>query len=123
MVTKKIESHFGSDISQSCTTSDKRVAESMFIFPVTGLDIGGVVSGLSSGRSVGCDGVSAKFVMRCSHIIADVVALLINLSFEKGSFPDVLKISTVVPVPKKGSASDIENYRPISLMSIFFKNF
>ena len=46
---------------------------------------------------------------------------MINLSFSTGIFPNVLKIAKVLPLFKGGSSQDINNYRPISLLSIFDK--
>ena len=46
---------------------------------------------------------------------------IINLSFSTGKFPDHLKIAKVIPVFKNGSVADVNNYRPISLLSIFDK--
>ena len=46
---------------------------------------------------------------------------IINLSFEKGIFPEAIKLARVIAIFKKGSTQDINNYRPISLLSIFDK--
>ena len=46
---------------------------------------------------------------------------LINLCFETGVFPDILKVAKVTPLDKKSSKFDVLNYRPISLLSIFSK--
>ena len=46
---------------------------------------------------------------------------IINTSFNSGMFPDALKIVKVVPIYKRGPDSDVNNYRPISLLSIFDK--
>ena len=37
------------------------------------------------------------------------------------SIPDEWKAASVVPVHKKGSKSDVQNYRPISLTCIIMK--
>ena len=56
-----------------------------------------------------------KCCTELSHILAD----LINLSITCGKFPDLLKYATIVPIYKKGNHQDIENYRPIALLSVF----
>ena len=42
---------------------------------------------------------------------------IINLSFNQGKFPAVLKIASVAPTLKKCGKLDVSNYRPISLIS------
>ena len=49
--------------------------------------------------------------------VSNPLADLFNLSFSSGKFPSVLKIAKVVPVYKKDSKLDYQNYRPISLLS------
>ena len=41
---------------------------------------------------------------------------LINVSFNKGIFPDFLKVTNVIPIHKKGEKLDPNIYRPISLL-------
>jgi len=43
------------------------------------------------------------------------------LSLQSGQFPDAWKEAQVVPILKKGSASDKQNYRPVSLLSVVSK--
>ena len=51
--------------------------------------------------------------MALSHIF--------NLSLSTGKVISDFKIAKVIPLYKKGDASDINNYRPISLLSNIFK--
>ena len=48
---------------------------------------------------------------------------MINMSFNQGVFPNILKIANVIPVHKKGDKLDCNNYRPISLLSNISKIF
>ena len=38
------------------------------------------------------------------------------------TIPDNMKISVITPIYKKGKPDDINNYRPIALLSQFSKN-
>ena len=54
---------------------------------------------------------------------SDVIAELVNSSLASGVFPSSLKTAKVVPIHKGGIKLDIQNYRPISLLSAFSKIF
>ena len=62
-----------------------------------------------------------KIIKQVCEEIADPLVLLINKSIATGKFPSILKTTVVVPLPKKGDTLDIENYRPISLLSTLSK--
>lgn len=55
--------------------------------------------------------------------ISPVMAELINRSLIGGIFPDFLKLSRVIPLPKEGDRADPCNYRPISTVHVFSKVF
>ena len=59
------------------------------------------------------------------QIVADLIVFplchIINMSFLKGIFPEKLKIMKVIPQHKGRSMQDLNNFRPISLLSIFDK--
>jgi len=63
--------------------------------------------------------------MRFLLIVADLIVVplckLVNVSFSTGVFPDVLKIAKIIPLHKRGSTQELNNFRPISLLSIFDK--
>jgi hypothetical protein len=46
---------------------------------------------------------------------------IINLSLSTRYFPDQLKIAKVKPLYKKGCETDVGNYRPVPLLSVFYK--
>ena len=54
-------------------------------------------------------------------IIVVPLCKIINKSFSEGVFPEAIKIAKVIPTLKAGDPLDVNNYRPISLLSIFSK--
>ena len=67
----------------------------------------------------------ASIPLRLLKIVADLIVVplcrIINISFTTGVFPDVLKVSKIIPLHKGGSTLEVNNFRPISLLSIFDK--
>ena len=55
------------------------------------------------------------------HLISAPLAIIINLSLQKGIFPDKLKIANVIPIYKADDPSHFTKYRTISLLSNFAK--
>ena len=47
--------------------------------------------------------------------------MLYKKCFCAGYFPDSIKITKVIPIYKNGIKDNIENYRPISILSILSK--
>jgi hypothetical protein len=58
-------------------------------------------------------------IKQCTELLKKPLANIYNSSLESGIFPDELKIAKIVPLYKKGSTRDIQNYRPIALLSVF----
>ena len=56
-----------------------------------------------------------------ADLIIEPLCEIISNSFSSGIFPDALKICKVVPIHKGESTQELNNYRPISLLSIFDK--
>ena len=72
-------------------------------------------------KSTGPSSIPLKLLKLISDLIIIPLCNLINKSFSSGIFPDLLKIVKVIPIHKGGSTQDMNNYRPISLLSIFDK--
>ena len=72
-------------------------------------------------KSTGQDMIHPKLVNHAAHIISCPLAHVINCSLSQGVFPDKLKVAKVIPVYKKGSVTNVGNYRPISVLPVFSK--
>ena len=60
--------------------------------------------------------ISALKIANTSRKFTEALARVIDKSFREGVFPHQLKSARVVPVYKEGTKTDVENYRPISLL-------
>ena len=65
--------------------------------------------------------VPTRFLKLAKDVISVTFSVMCNSAFEEGVFPDKNKSPKVIPNDKMGSAKDISNYRPISLLSTFSK--
>jgi hypothetical protein len=70
-----------------------------------------------------CDinGQSTKMIKFLCNEIATPLSHIFNLSLTQGIFPEKLKNCRVIPVYKAGDQLDVDNYRPISLLSSISK--
>lgn len=78
---------------------------------------------LDKNKGAGPDRIPAIFIANCASSLAYPLCFIYNFSLEHGVFPSVWRKANVIPIPKAGKANDIENYRPISLLSILGKVF
>ena len=78
---------------------------------------------MDASKSSGPYSVPVTILKIIRDYISEPLACLVNDSFASGNFPEKLKLARITPVFKKGSRSDIDNYRPISVLSNFSKLF
>ena len=63
-------------------------------------------------------------ILSCAkYIVSGPLADIFNMSAQKGVFPPKLKQAKVIPVYKSNDDTVRGNYRPISLLSIFYQIF
>ena len=67
------------------------------------------------------DRLSIKLVKLSTPLITHAMTVIFNKSIKSGSFPWEWKISNVTPVYKTGPREDMNNCRPISVISIVAK--
>ena len=100
-----------------------RMRNSLFLAPVTLIEVNDLISILNPSKSVGPNSIPIKLLRIIGLSISPLLALLVNQSFQSGIFPDKLKIAKVISLFKKGNPELPSNYRPISLLPVFSKIF
>ena len=73
--------------------------------------------------SAGWDNIPTFVVRKVSKHIIKPLTYLKNKSIEQDIFPDELKVAKVFPIYKSGDKKCIFNYRPISVLTSFYKVF
>ena len=86
-------------------------------------DILNIINNLTPKTSSGIDNlhVSIKHIKVIKYELAKPLTLITNQVLCSGIFPDKLKIAKVIPIFKKGDDTDVNNYRPISLVHAISK--
>ena len=95
---------------------------SFFFRPVTPIDISVIIKSLKN-KSSNINNFSVKILKSICDLISLPLTQIINHSLINSNFPDSLKIARITPIFKEGEKSDINNYRPISVLPIFSKIF
>ena len=67
--------------------------------------------------------MSSKLIKISAPVIVSSITKIFNSSISTGIFLDEWKLAHVTPVHKNGSPSDVNNYRPISIIPIIAKLF
>lgn len=93
----------------------------IYVQPVDTTEILNIIGQLDSSKSSNDTFLNARFLKIYADLLAYPLMYIFNLSLEKGEVPELLKIAKVTPIFKKGEKSDINNYRPISLLSVINK--
>ena len=76
-----------------------------------------LLSKLCKSKATGLDRTSAKLLRVCPDLIAESLCAIFNRSINTGIFPHDWKCSKVIPLFKNGERLDLNNYRPISVVS------
>lgn len=81
------------------------------------------INQIDSNKGAGPDGIPPIFISKCSKNLAYPLLILFKRSLQTGKFPSMWKQAFVTPIYKSGPRNLVQNYRPISKLSIFSKLF
>ena len=87
------------------------------------MEVEALLLSIDPSKAQGPDQIPARLLKECAQEISESLCLLFNKSFHTGIFPQQWKLANIVPILKKCPASNVQNYRPISLLSNIGKIF
>jgi hypothetical protein len=91
--------------------------------PILSKEVILAINKLKSGKASGPDGISTEFIIKAKDILLSPLTCLFNAIFKSGMFPKEWSKGTIIPIFKKGSNNDPNNYRGITLNNVLAKLF
>jgi hypothetical protein len=91
--------------------------------PILTSEVEQAVRSLRSRRAPGPDRISSEMVKYGIDMLAQPLTTIFNEWLTQETVPDEVPDSIVKLIFKKGSALQIQNYRPIALLSVVYKTF
>ena len=82
------------------------------------LEVHKVIKSINTSKSSGLDNISSLVIKTAFESLIPEVTFMYNLSFDRACFPNNWKKALVVPIPKQGNLTKVQNYRPISLLPL-----
>jgi hypothetical protein len=76
---------------------------------------------LKASKSCGLDNISPRLFIDSVDVIVKPLTKIINASLAQGTVPFDWKTVRITPLHKKGDTTDMDNYRPISVLSVASK--
>ena len=93
----------------------------MFVTSTYSQEIENIFQLLKQTNSIGYDRLSSYFITKTILDISVPLSMVFYISLTLGQFPDILKVTKIVPIYKSEDKKLVGNYRPISILP-FFKN-
>ena len=122
-VGHKLASKIPQTINTFSDYLDPPLNHTFFFDPIIPEDINLEISTLQDNKAHGLYSSPVKLLKLASGVISVPLATIFNQSICSGIFPSKLKRAKIIPIFKDEDESLPENYRPISLLSIYNRIF
>jgi len=99
------------------------IANSFFCTDISESEIRVELQQITKKNKASMERINCSVLSEAAHVLAKPLQYIFNQSLLCGKVPNLLKMAKVIPIFKKGDNRFPENYRPISLLSIFDKIF
>jgi hypothetical protein len=123
-LTGCIENFLGDEIMQNPLVTESRLTEherTSLDVPLTMDELNKALEGANGASAAGIDGLNTKFIKKFWYIFNVPLLKYSATCFQKGRLTRSFKTAVFKLIPKKGDCSDINKWRPISLLSCLYK--
>ena len=125
-VTSSLFTPVTSSFVKPVTSSLVKPVTSFLVTPVTSsfdTHLCTSLKNLKKRKAAGPDGLVAEMFLSSSHIVVPYLLKVFNCIYSAGVFPELWSKAVIIPIYKEGNPNDADNYRGISLTSVFSKIF
>ena len=84
-----------------------------FFSPTVPENVENLISSMKTNKASGPNSIPTNILKLFKKEFSKPLSDMINMSFNQGVFPNILKIANVIPIHKKGDKLDCNKYRPI----------
>jgi hypothetical protein len=117
----KSEEHNSLYNANDANEYDMDTDDNMLNIDISAEDVAWAVRDLKLNKSCGLDGTMAEMLKCGSDIAVPFLTKLFNVIFDKSIFPSEWSKAIIVPIHKKGSLHEVDNYRGVSLLNVVSK--
>ena len=105
-----------------CFIEDKLPENACFHIPlITENELVNIINGMKNKSAMGMDKIPIKLLKLALPFISKPLTYIYNICIMQNVFPTSLKIARVIPLPKSKDTSDVNNFRPISILPLLSK--
>jgi len=109
---KKFDSYLG-----------KKCEKTFFLHEIEKHEVMEEIQNICEKRAMGHDDIPPKVIKWCPEQYTSILQVIFNKCIQKGIYPQNMKVAKVVPIHKGGDVDDVNNYRPISILTQFNRIF
>lgn len=124
-VASKLAEHFASIVGGASIilplNNSIPISEKFYFGNVTTEYVEHQLFSLRTNKATGLDRIGARLLKDASSAIAPCLAKIFNYSFSTAIFPNLWKIGRIVALHKQGNRTDMNNYRPITILPTISK--
>ena len=97
-----------------------RITSSFFATPASLNEVIDIIKALPN-KNCGIDSIPIFIYKKLSPFLAPIICDIFNTSVSEGTFPNILKLARIIPIHKNKSLQVVNNFRPISILTILSK--